>query len=694
MLKAGKMYSFLVALFFLLLISSVFGDYFSDTVHTVHVYFDNPSYWTELYATHTTEEYMMCKVVFDAVDTLDSVGIRLKGNSSFNHPGNKKPFHLKLDEYIDNQNYDGNERLSFNNCYNDPTFLREKLSCDIFQGMGVPCPRACWSVVYFNDTYWGFYSTTDPINKQALNRFYSWNKGNLYDCEQSAYLTWLGWSQGLYTSSYLISANEDADDYTDLINFIDFLNNTDNATFVAQILDWFDPIEFARMWAVNTFLVNLDSYQGFGRNYFFYFDHNTVGHYIVYDLNMSFGGFNQYGFTPTQLRELEIDWYNTSGGGGGGGGGFPPTPAGRPLAERCFNVWEPFWGLVNCAIRELMETTLDTVTFNARVTELADLVRPYVYDDVNKQFSNAAFETNLDYDYSSGGGGGGGGGMGTIPGLRDLIMDRYAYIAGVVGGCERLDVSGVVLINELMASNGTTIADEADQFDDWFEVYNPADTTIDISYWFATDNLSNPRKWSFPSGTVIPAGGYLVVWADDDPEQGPLHATFKLNKDEEELAIFGSDFIGAQLSDSVSWMGLERDESWGRYPNGSATWQICLEATPGAENSWSAIYSNGLSVPTGLTLLTYPNPFNSSCRIEIEGAEMRIESIEIFDISGRQIDHLNLNNSAVMNTCKDSPGNNRRQIVWKPNEKTSSGVFYVRVVSENSEVVKKIIYLK
>ncbi len=684
MLKAGKIYSFLVALFSLLFISSVFGDYFGDTVHTVHVYFDNPSYWTELYATHTTEEYIMCKVVFDAVDTLDSVGIRLKGFSSFNHPGNKKPFHLKIDEYIDKRSYRGNQRLTFSNCYNDPTFLREHLSCEIFQGLNVPCSRSAFCVVYYNDIYWGFYNVVTPVNKDALTLFFSEKSGGLYNCDENAPLTWQGWDPASY-GGYEKETNLD-EDWSDLLNFINFLNNTDNTTFSSELLDRFDAITFARMWAANTFIVNLNSYPGAGSNYFLYFDSNNIARYIVYDLNMAFGGYNS-GLSATGMREMRIDWYST-------GGGFPPGSSGRPLAKRCFENWEPFWGLVNCAIRELMETTLDTVTFNARVTELADLVRPYVYDDVNKQFSNAAFETNLDYDYSSGGGGGGGGGMGTIPGLRDFIMDRYAYIAGVVGGCERLDVSGVVLINELMASNGSTIADEADQFDDWFEVYNPADTTIDISYWFATDNLSNPRKWSFPSGTVIPAGGYLVVWADDDPGQGPLHATFKLNKDEEELAIFGSDFIGAQLSDSVSWMGLERDESWGRYPNGSATWQICLEATPGAENSWSAIYSNGLSVPTGLTLLTYPNPFNSSCRIEIEGTEMRIESIEIFDISGRQIDHLNLNNSAVMDICEDSPGNNRRQIVWNPNEKTSSGVFYVRVVSENSEVVKKIIYLK
>lgn len=672
----------IISTLLVILICPLFADFFGDTVHTVRVYFDDPDFWETLDSTHETEEYIMCSVVFDAVDSLDSVGIRLKGNSSYSHPGDKKPFHLKLDEYIDGQDHKGNERLSFNNCFRDPSFLREKLGCEVFHGLGVPCPRACWSEVYYNDEYWGFYSTTDPINKEALDRFFSYDDGNLYDCERNATMEWRGSSISNYENLYLISANEDADDYIDLIDFFDFLNNTDTMTFGSDILDRFDAIGFARVWAANTFLVNLDSYQGFGRNYYFYFDYDTVGRYIVYDLNMAFGGFNQYGFTPTELRELPIDWYATESG--------PPpgTPSERPLARRCFEEWTPFWGLVYNALDELLSTTLDTATFNARVTELADLVRPYVYADSNKQYTDADFETNLDDDIVFSGPHG----FEAIPGLRNFIEVRAGYLGSEIGEIDRIDVEGAVLINEVMPSNGTTIADENAQFEDWFELYNPADTTIDISYWWVSDDFDEPRKWSFPNGTTIPAHGYLLVWADSDPEQGDLHTNFKLDADGESVSLSGPDFYGNGFCDSVSWADMPTDSSWGRFPNGSVTWQVCLESTPGTENVWSTLVDEPGRLPAELSLTTYPNPFNSAVRIIIGGFlgdDIGTQSIrtQVFDLTGNLVDELQI-------LTPEDLQNDAISLIWSPQENLGSGTYFIRVQVGDKISSGKIMYLK
>jgi hypothetical protein len=647
------------------------ASYFSDTVHTVRVYFDDSGFWTELYETHETEEYMMCKVVFDAVDTLDSVGIRLKGNSSFGHPGNKKPFHLKIDEYIGGREYRGNERLTFNNCFKDPTFLREKLASEIFRGLGVPCPRATWAVVYYNDTYWGFYTVVDPINKDALTRFFGENDANLYKGDPSGTFEWLGAADGPYRTRYEKSTNEDIDDWSDLVGFCNFINNTSAVDFRAGMHDWFDMFSFARMWAANTFLVNLDSYQGSGHNYYLYFDSDGIGRYIVWDINEAFGVFAM-GMNGTAMRNLAIDWHSSN----------------RPLAQRLFSDYPLFTRLVHCALHELLSTTLEYSTFSDRVTELADLVRPYVYADPNKMYSNANFETNLNDDI----GGGPPPGGGLIPGLRDFIYDRGLYISSVLMPCDAVDVAGAVLINEVMASNGTTISDEEGEFDDWFELYNPADTAVDLSFWFATDDITEPRKWTLPNGTIIAPDSYLLVWADNDAEQGPLHASFKLDADREEVALFGPDFYGNTLCDSVSWTDMPRDSSWGRYPNGSATWQICLEATPGAVNAWSFVVQENSTLPGELRLSAYPNPFNSSVRIEIENGGLRDGSVEIFDITGKKIDGLILGEF-----CADdnkSGGSNRHSVSWRPDETLSSGIYLVKVKSsENSEIIK-ITYLK
>jgi hypothetical protein len=84
-------------------------------------------------------------------------------------------------------------------------------------------------------------------------------------------------------------------------------------------------------------------------------------------------------------------------------------------------------------------------------------------------------------------------------------------------------VFGAVVINEFMASNGVTWADEDGDFEDWIELYNPGDAAVDLSDWGLSDNAGNPSKWRFPAGTTIQARGFLSVWAsgkDRHPESG------------------------------------------------------------------------------------------------------------------------------------------------------------------------------
>jgi hypothetical protein len=83
-------------------------------------------------------------------------------------------------------------------------------------------------------------------------------------------------------------------------------------------------------------------------------------------------------------------------------------------------------------------------------------------------------------------------------------------------------------INEVMASNTRTLADPADgQFEDWFELHNSGAAPADISGYTLTDSLLDPNKYTIPPGTVIPPGGFLLVWADEETSQntpgGELH---------------------------------------------------------------------------------------------------------------------------------------------------------------------------
>jgi hypothetical protein len=149
--------------------------------------------------------------------------------------------------------------------------------------------------------------------------------------------------------------------------------------------------------------------------------------------------------------------------------------------------------------------------------------------------------------------------------------------------CSVEAVVPTIVINELMASNSNSKADPQGQYDDWIEIYNYGSNTINISGIYLTDDLSVPMKWLFPAGTSIQAGGYLLVWADEDTADTGLHANFKLDADSEEIGLFDSN--GVTLIDSITFTNQMADVSFGRYPDASDEWRFFGYPSPGQENS-------------------------------------------------------------------------------------------------------------
>lgn len=99
-----------------------------------------------------------------------------------------------------------------------------------------------------------------------------------------------------------------------------------------------------------------------------------------------------------------------------------------------------------------------------------------------------------------------------------------------------------------MAFNQSALADPADgEFDDWIELHNPGGAAADLSGWFLSDDPAEPFKYSIPAGFNVPAGGFLLVWADDeiaqnDPATRPdLHAAFKLDAGGESILLSAPD---------------------------------------------------------------------------------------------------------------------------------------------------------
>ena len=125
-----------------------------------------------------------------------------------------------------------------------------------------------------------------------------------------------------------------------------------------------------------------------------------------------------------------------------------------------------------------------------------------------------------------------------------------------------------LVINEFVADNDTGDRDAAGEFEDWIELFNRGSSPFDASGYYLSDSALNPKQWRIPAATVIPAGGFLRIWCDDQPAQGPLHATFKLSKSGESVVLTDKDANNNALLDGVTYGQQKSDRAFGRVPDG------------------------------------------------------------------------------------------------------------------------------
>lgn len=193
-----------------------------------------------------------------------------------------------------------------------------------------------------------------------------------------------------------------------------------------------------------------------------------------------------------------------------------------------------------------------------------------------------------------------------------------------------------ITINEFLAANNETNADEYGEYDDWIELYNAGDEPINLSGWFLTDDPAERNRWSFPD-TSISAGEFLIVWTDGDEEQGLLHTNFRLERNGEFAGLYYDDGSHLTVIDSITFGYQETDISYGRYPDGGAAWGS-MEPTPGMLNGIHTTASDQPRIPSGFKLITnYPNPFNASTTIRLEIPRSEFVRLEIFNLLGRRI---------------------------------------------------------
>ena len=554
----------LIVIYFLLfspgLFSHISDIVFDDTqIHEFHLTFHHENFWDLLWEEYDTDrDYIPADFEFDGQVYLN-VGVKFKGLKSMSYPTPKKPFKIKFDKFVEDQEFYGLKKLSLSNGYYDPTCIREKISYDLINKY-LPASRTNFIKLYINGDYWGLYTNVEQVDKKFLHKNFGANEnGNLFKGDPAGTLEWHGYNQESYYNYYELKTNEDENDWSDLVNMIDVLNNSSDHDFQDSFEQVFHIHNYLCFHAINNFLVNLDSYFCSGHNYYVY--HRTDSDrfiHIPWDFNTAFG---------TQTNSLEYEeilnfsvlWEHPN--------------ISRPLGQRPFDFQE-YVDIYLKDFKYLIEEEITEDILFPRIDSLADLIRPAVYADTLKMFSNQEFEEGLELDLNYH--------DHVIFGLKSFISNRINSIEQELLNYTIPEFSFGLFINEFLANNDQTLADEFGEYDDWLEIYNANEETIDLSGMFLSDNPAFPDKWKFPDNTEINAGEFLIVWLDNDPEQGDLHTNFKLNEDGEFIGLYYQD--GVLALDSLIFNNQSSDISFGRYPDGSENWQFMPEPTPETSN--------------------------------------------------------------------------------------------------------------
>lgn len=209
-----------------------------------------------------------------------------------------------------------------------------------------------------------------------------------------------------------------------------------------------------------------------------------------------------------------------------------------------------------------------------------------------------------------------------------------------------------VYINEIMAKNDNVIADEAGEFDDWIELYNAGTSPVDLAGYYFSEDPTDPTFWEIPdtdpTATTIPAGGYLLIWADKDPEQGPHHIDFKLSADGQEIYLYGPD--GNTLIDELTYPSLSTNTSYGRETDGATDFQTFTAPSPGANNtagvsSYNAIIVNRINDSSD----DAEEPFDQNFMTLTDGGINIVNDWSGDQTVGFRFDELNIPAGAVVN---------------------------------------------
>ncbi len=385
-----------------------------STLEKIEINFAQPN-WDYMMDTAKSGsgEYIMAATVSINGSTYDSVGVKYKGNSSYDSTYKKNPLHIALDEFK-SQSYQGFTDIKLGNGYADPSQIREVLAYQILQNY-MDCPNANFAQVYINGVYYGIYSNAESINKDFCSEHFYSSDNTFIKCNPIVIpgpttKSNLRFKPNLDSSAYFNFYEIKSDNgWNELVALCDSVTNHASTSSTSIDMD-----KTIWMLAFDNVLVNLDSYLGvFAQNYYLYKDNNNIYNPIIWDLNMAFGGFPFVGSGATGMGSL--------------------TVANMQQLSPLIHAADSYWPLINAIqnnptykrmyiahMRTIVNEFFSNNAYLNLAQQLQSSIDTALVNDTNNFYSYTQFQNALTTNYFVG--------SYTVPGISNLMSARTSYL--------------------------------------------------------------------------------------------------------------------------------------------------------------------------------------------------------------------------------------------------------------------------
>ncbi len=348
---------------------------FDDSyVHTIDLRIDDVRSFFE---NSQEEEYILADVIIDN-ESFKNVGLRTKGNNSLHlineYDLYRYSFKIEFDHFQKGNSYHGLDKLSLDAFFQDNSYLKTKLTYEMFEMMGVPSPLSSYAQIKINGQDWGLYLAIEEIEDSFLARNFGYDHGKLYkpdyaniaDANLDIGLNYLGDDPDLYPGIFNNARTSISE--ADKKRLINVLKEYNDGNFKRLNLEM-----ILKYFCVQIFCLNWDSYIGHtGHNYFLYEDNGIVA-LLPWDYNLAYGtyafGMSEPIRDTTYLLNFPIDTP-----------AFKEIMFKRPLYHRLMQDDENF-KLYHKYFDQLLNNFFKNGQYELFFEKYTSLIDPYVEND-------------------------------------------------------------------------------------------------------------------------------------------------------------------------------------------------------------------------------------------------------------------------------------------------------------------------